>query len=98
LYARVCSHDQRADLDRQVRRLTQWAAAAWASARVVRVEAEVGSGMTGRRPKLRRLLADPAMRAVVVTHRDRLARMNAEVVEAALAAHGRRLVCSMMAR
>ena len=29
---------------------------------------------------------------MVVTHRDRLARMNAELVEAALAAHGRRLV------
>jgi putative resolvase len=92
LYARVSSHDQRADLDRQVSRLTQWAAAASASARVVRVEAEVASGMTGRRPKLRRLLADPAVQTVVVTHRDRLARMNAELVEAALWAHGRRLV------
>jgi putative resolvase len=91
LYARVSSHDQRADLDRQVSRLTQWAAAS-ASARVVRVEAEVASGMTGRRPKLRRLLADPAVQTVVVTHRDRLARMNAELVEAALWAHGRRLV------
>ena len=92
LYARVSSHDQRAELDRQVSRLTQWAAAASASARVVGVEAEVVSGMTGRRPKLRRLLADPAVRTVVVTHRDRLARMNAELVEAALSAHGRRLV------
>jgi putative resolvase len=92
LYARVSSHDQRADLDRQVSRLTQWAAAASASAPVVRVEAEVASGMTGRRPKLRRLLADPAVQTVVVTHRDRLARMNAELVEAALLAHGRRLV------
>jgi putative resolvase len=59
---------------------------------VVRVEAEVASGMTGRRPKLRRLLADPAVRTVLVTHRDRLARINAELVEAALSAHGRRLV------
>ena len=90
LYARVSAHDQRADLDRQVSRLTQWAASA--SARVVRVEAEVASGMTGRRPKLRRLLAGPAVQTVVVTHRDRLARMNAELVEAALWAHGRRLV------
>jgi putative resolvase len=90
LYARVSSHDQRADLDRQVSRLTQWAATA--KAPVVRVEAEVASGMTGRRAKLRRLLADPAVTTVVVTHRDRLARMNAELVEAALSAHGRRLV------
>jgi putative resolvase len=90
LYARVSSHDQRADLDRQVSRLTQWAAAA--SAPVVGVEAEVASGMTGRRVQLRRLLADPAVTTVVVTHRDRLAWRNAELVEAALWAHGRRLV------
>lgn len=66
--------------------------AATAPAPVVRVAAEVASGMTGRRPKLRRLLADPAVQTVVVTHRDRLARMDAELVEAALSAHGRRLV------
>jgi putative resolvase len=90
LYARVSAHDQRADLDRQVSRLSDSAAkAGWS---VVRVEAEVGSGMNGSRSKLRRLLADPKVTMVVVEHRDRLARMNAELVEAALAAHGRRLV------
>ena len=83
-------HDQRADLDRQVARLSQWAATAGLA--VVRVEAEVASGMNGHRPKLRRLLADPSVTSVVVEHRDRLARMNAELVEAALAAAGRRLV------
>lgn len=90
LYARVSSHDQRADLDRQVARLTEWAARAGQP--VVRVEAEVGSGMNGSRSKLRRLLADPGVTTVAVEHRDRLARMNAELVEAALSAHGRRLV------
>jgi putative resolvase len=38
--------------------------------------------MTGRRSKLRRLLADSAVGTVLVTDRDRLARMNAELVEA----------------
>ena len=90
LYARVSSHDQRADLDRQVARLSEWAAQSGQP--VVRVEAEVGSGMNGSRTKLRRLLADPKVTTVVVEHRDRLARMNAELVEAALSAHGRRLV------
>ena len=56
------------------------------------MEAEVGSGMNGSRSKLRRMLADPKATAVVVEHRDRLARMNVELVEAALSAHGRRLV------
>lgn len=90
LYARVSSHDQKADLDRQVARLSAWAARAGVP--VVRVEAEVGSGMNGTRAKARRLLADPEVTVVVVEHRDRLGRMNTELAEAALSAHGRRLV------
>ncbi len=90
LYARVSSHDQRSDLERQLARLTEWAAKA--GQLVVRVESEVGSGMNGHRPKLRRLLSDPKVTTVVVEHRDRLARMNAELVEASLLAHGRQLV------
>ncbi len=90
LYARVSSYDQKADLDRQVARLTSWAADA--GGLVVRVEAEVGSGMNGSRAKVRRLLADPNVTTVVVEHRDRLGRLNTELVEATLSAHGRRLV------
>ena len=48
--------------------------------------------MNGSRTKARRLLVDPKVTAVVVEHRDRLGRMNTELVESALAAHGRRLV------
>src|ERR1700739_1270166 len=48
--------------------------------------------MNGARTKIRRLLADPEVTAIVVEHRDRLGRMNTELVEAALSAHGRRLV------
>ena len=59
---------------------------------MVRVESEVGSGMNGHRPKLRRLLSDPKVTTVVVEHRDRLARMNSELVEASLLSQGRRLV------
>ena len=89
LYARVSSQDQKPDLDRQVARLSEWTAQAGLP--VVRVEAEIGSGMNGTRPKARRLLADPKVTVVVVEHRDRLGRMNIELAEAALAAHGRRL-------
>jgi putative resolvase len=48
--------------------------------------------MNGSRPKVRRLLADPAVSVVVVEHRDRLGRVNTEMVESALSAAGRRLV------
>ena len=90
LYARVSSQDQKADLDSQVARLSIWAAQN--NLHVTHIEAEVGSGMNGRRAKIRRLLADPAVGVIVVEHRDRLGRMNTELVEAALAASKRRLV------
>ncbi|MFG2852556.1 IS607 family transposase [Streptomyces mirabilis] len=90
LYARVSSHDQKADLERQLARLVAWAAAV--GHRVVRVESEIASGMNGGRSKAKRLLADPDVTTVVVEHKDRLGRMNVELVEAALAASGRRLV------
>ncbi|WP_070896094.1 IS607-like element IS1535 family transposase [Mycobacterium tuberculosis] len=90
LYARVSSHDRRSDLDRQVARLT-----AWATERdlgVGQVVCEVGSGLNGKRPKLRRILSDPDARVIVVEHRDRLARFGVEHLEAALSAQGRRIV------
>ena len=90
LYARVSSHDQKADLERQAARLSEWAAEA--GHRVVRIESEIASGMNGGRTKARRMLADPAVTTVVVEHKDRLGRMNVELVEAALSATGRRLV------
>lgn len=90
VYARVSSHDQRADLDRQVSRLASAVTAM--DLAVAEVVTEVGSGMNGHRRKLRRLLADPATSVIVVEHRDRLARFGTEQLEAALSASGRRLI------
>ncbi|KND36202.1 IS607 family transposase [Streptomyces acidiscabies] len=90
LYARVSSSAQKADLERQAARLSAWAVKA--GHRVVRIESEIASGADGSRTKARRLLADPDVTTVVVEHKDRLGRMNAELVEAALSATGRRLV------
>ena len=89
LYARVSAHDQRADLDRQVARLTAWATGKGIAA--AEVVTEVGSGLNGNRPRLKRLLADPTVATIVVEHRDRLARFGVEYLQAALAAHGRRI-------
>jgi putative resolvase len=90
VYARVSSHDQRSDLDRQVARLTEWATGH--GHEVARVITEVGSGLNGKRPKLRRILSDPSATVIVVEHRDRLARFGVEHLQAALAAQGRRIV------
>jgi putative resolvase len=90
LYARVSSADQKSDLDRQLGRLVAHASAQGLT--VARTVTEVGSGLNGARPKLRRLLADPSVSTIVVEHRDRLARFGVEYLEAALAAQGRRIV------
>lgn len=88
--ARLSSHDQRVGLDRQVARLTEWATGQGLT--VGEVVREVGSGLYGRRPKLRRVLSDPSATVIVVEHRDQLARSGVARLAAALAAHGRRLV------
>jgi len=90
LYARVSSHDQKADLERQKGRLVTFATRE--GHRVGKVVEEIGSGLNGHRSKLLAVLRDPALGAIVVEHRDRLARFGAEYIEAALAASGRKLV------
>jgi putative resolvase len=92
IYARVSGHDQRADLDRQVARLTAWVTEQ--DLTVGQVVVEVGSGLNGKRPKLRGILSDPDGKVVVVEHRDRLARFGVEHLEAVLAAQGRRIVAA----
>jgi putative resolvase len=90
VYARVSAHDQRAGLDRQVGRVMAWASLQHLA--VDQVVCEVGSGLNGRRPRLARLLADAQVTTIVVEHRDRLARFGVEQLQAALSAHGRRVV------
>ena len=89
-YARVSAADQRADLDRQVARVTAWATGEGLS--VGRVVTEVGSALNGKRRKFLALLRDESVITIVVEHSDRFARFGAEYVEAALSAQGRRLL------
>ena len=70
--------------------LTEWATDVGMV--VGQVVAEVGSGLTGKRPKLARIVSDPCATVSVVEHRDRLARLGTEHLHAALAANGRRIV------
>lgn len=53
---------------------------------------EVGSGLNGKRPELRRILSDPSVIVIVVEYRNRLARFGMEHLDAALAAQGRRVL------
>ena len=53
---------------------------------------EIGSGLNGNRPRLRRLVADPGVRTIVVEHRERLCRFGFEYLEAALTGRGARVL------
>jgi predicted site-specific integrase-resolvase len=90
VYARVSSADQKADLDRQMARVTAWATTQQIP--VDKVVTEVDSALNGRSRKFLALLRDPSVTRIVVEHRDRFCRFGSEYVQAALAAHGRELV------
>jgi len=90
IYARVSSADQKADLDRQVARVTAWATSNGYS--VDQVVTEVGSALNGKRGKFLGLLRDSAVTTIIVEHRDRFARFGAEYVAGALDAEHRRMV------
>jgi putative resolvase len=89
LYARVSSADQKADLDRQIARLSEFAASRRLA--VIEVVKEIGSGFNGHRRAVLKILRNPKVHTVILEHRDRLMRFGCEYVEAALAAQGRTL-------
>jgi putative resolvase len=89
-YARVSSHDQKADLDRQVARIAEWAASQGIA--VNRFVREIGSGLNDRRRELLALVADKTVTTIIVEHRDRLARFGVAQLEGSLQAAGRKLV------
>jgi len=89
-YCRVSSAEQRDDVGRQAGRVAQEA-----GGRGFTLDATVtgvGSGVTGNRARLGKVLADPRVSGIVVEHRDRRARFGVEHREAALAATGRRII------
>ncbi len=63
IYASVSSHDQKEDLERQVSRLKDFAAAR--GLRVKTVTEEIGSGLNGQRKKLLKLLGEPSVVAIL---------------------------------
>lgn len=87
-YARVSSHDQKDDLERQKQVLELYCARqGW----VFAVLSDLGSGMNYHKKGLKRLLDDIVegrIGRLVITHKDRLLRFGAELVFAICAAKG----------
>ncbi|MGO1851472.1 IS607 family transposase [Microbacterium sp.] len=79
-YARVSSHDQKTDLDRQVQVLEMYCASQGWQYEVIR---DLGSGMSYRKKGLVDLIdriVDGQVGRLVLTHKDRLLRFGAELV------------------
>ena len=79
-YARVSSHDQKEDLERQKQVLAMYCASQGWTFEVV---ADLGSGMNYHKKGLQRLLSAVLQEEVgrlVITHKDRLLRFGAELV------------------
>ncbi len=87
LYARVSSIGQKEDLDRQLVRLKDYAAAK--GYQVAKEVTEIASGLNDKRPKLEKLLADVSIGTIVVENRERLTRFGSHYIETLLEAQGR---------
>jgi len=87
-YARVSSHDQKDELERQKQVLELYCTGnAWA----FEVIADLGSGMNDRKKGLKKLLdgvIDGTVGRLAITHKDRLLRFGAELVFAICEAKG----------
>jgi len=79
-YARVSSHDQKKDLERQASLLTSYCAAKGWQYEVI---SDLGSGMNYRKKGLKKVLdaiVEKKITRLVLTHKDRLLRFGAELV------------------
>src|SRR5260370_22538953 len=72
IYARVSSHKQAPDLDRQVQRLLDYCAAK--GYQVARSVKEMGAGLNDNSPKFLALLQDQSITQMGVEHKDRATR------------------------
>jgi len=87
-YARVSSHDQKADLERQKQVLELYCARQGWTFEVI---ADLGSGMNDNKKGLKKLLGaiiDGSVGRLVISHKDRLLRFGADLVFAICEAKG----------
>lgn len=79
-YARVSSHDQKADLERQAEVLASYCAKQGWNYQIIQ---DLGSGMNYQKKGLRNLLSlilEKKIARLVLTHKDRLLRFGAELI------------------
>lgn len=88
IYARVSSHDQREDLNRQIQKLGKYAPGAI-------VFSDIKSGMRFNRKgfmELLNLIESDEISKIYITHKDRMARFGYDLVESICGIHGTEIV------
>jgi len=79
VYGRVSSSQNKANLETQVDRISQYCAArGWTINEIIK---EIGSGLNDKRSKLCKLLVNPSVTRIVVEHKDRLTRFGFEYIK-----------------
>jgi putative resolvase len=87
IYARVSSHEHRANLDRQAERLEDYCVAK--GYQVSKVVKEIGSGVNDNRAKFLALLENQQVRTIVVEQKDRATRFGFRYLDTLLKGQGR---------
>jgi len=89
IYTRVSAAENKDNLEGQAKRLVDYCAAK--GYQVATVVKEIGSGVNDTRPKLLKLLTDPAIGLIVVEHKDRLTRFGYNYIEQLLVMQDRKI-------
>ncbi len=89
IYARVSSSKNKANLDTQATRLTQYSIAK--GYQITEVVKEVGSGVNDNRKKLKKLLESDNWGTLVIEHKDRLTRFGFNYIQILLNKEGREI-------
>lgn len=90
LYARVSSHDQKYDLDRQLERLRYYCYSN--NIQISNEYKEIGSGLNQNRKKLNEILKDNSITTIIVEHKERLTRFGFELLQSSLQAQQRKII------
>ena len=90
IYARVSSHDQKDDLDRQVSRLLEYAVEK--SLKVTHIHKEISSGLNENRKILSKILEDHSIKIILAERKDRIGRHNVNMIHSALKAQDRKIL------
>lgn len=90
LYARVSTNDQKEDLERQLKRIRNYASK---NGYHISLEVkEIASGLNDNRKKLNSILINKSIDGIIIEHKDRLTRFGFNTLKTLLETYGREII------